>query len=90
MVVFIERTKMRTDLLLCDCSSPEHQMIIRYDDEDKMVFVSIILSGVSLKERIIRGIRYIFGRECVYGHFQELILTKEHIPQLEKVIEHLK
>ena len=79
-------------LLICECSSSEHQMIMRYfeDDKDPFVYVDIYLSKKSLWKRIKHAVRYIFGYQCAFGAFEEVVLGADHIKTLEKVVEHMK
>ena len=78
-------------LLLCDCSSDEHQMIVRWDDNDKEVYVSIHLANnTGFWKRLWRGLKYAFGHRSRYGEFDEIILRKEDASNLQKVVDHLK
>jgi len=78
----------RVELLICSCSSKEHQIIIDNDEDE--VYVSVHLVHRSFFKRLIYGIKYIFGYKCRYGNFEEFILDKSHIKQLERVIFNIK
>ena len=41
-------------LLLCDCSSEEHQLIVRWDNDDKEVYVSVHLAKINIVLRCRR------------------------------------
>lgn len=76
---------------LCECSSAEHQFIIRYfEDEYPEIYMSVHLTKRSFWARLKHGIKYIFGYKSVYGAFDEFIMNEKHIKPLEKVVEHLK
>jgi hypothetical protein len=78
-------------LLLCDCSSDEHQMIVRWDNDDKEVYVSIHLANCKgFWKRLWAGLKYAFGHKSRYGEFDEIILRKEDADNLQKVVDHLK
>lgn len=78
-------------LLLCDCSSDEHQMIVRWDNDDKEVYVSIHLANYrGFWKRLWHGLKYAFGHRSRYGEFDEIILRKEDACNLQKVVDHLK
>ena len=78
-------------LLLCDCSSDEHQMIVRWDNDDKEVYVSIHLANnIGFWKRLWAGLKYAFGHRSRYGEFDEIILRKEDASNLQKVVDHLK
>ena len=54
---------MTEELLLCQCSDPEHQLIMFYDDdiEAPAVYVSIHLSPErNFFKRLWNGLKYIF------------------------------
>jgi hypothetical protein len=84
------------DLLICDCNSTEHMMMVFYA-EDKMddrvyptVYIHIHLSKKSFWKRVKYAINYIFGRQCRYGAFEEMILNPDDAPKFEKISEFLK
>lgn len=78
-------------LLLCDCSSAEHQMIVRWDNDDNEVYVTINLpQHKSFWRRLWHGLMYAFGHKCRYGDFEEVILRKEDANNLQKVVDYLK
>lgn len=84
---------IETDLLICACSSSEHQIIIKRADwgDQKWHTVQIHLtSSDSFWNRVKTGIKYIFGYKSKYGDFDEIIIEKEHVPQLRKLITHLE
>lgn len=78
------------ELLICACNSLEHQIILHYDEHDKEVCCYIHLSEGTFWDRLKKGMAYIFGYKCKYGHWDEFIFRKEHIPHLEKMVELLK
>jgi len=85
-----------TELFICECSSAEHQMIIRWDDwdgtdEEDFVFVTIHLNPErSIWKRIKHAVMYIFGYRCRYGHFDEIVLKKSDANKLQNVVDALQ
>lgn len=78
-------------LLLCNCSSVEHQVIFRWDNQDEEVYLHIHLANnMNFWRRLWCGIRYAFGYKCRYGEFDEVVLRKEDADNLQKVVSHLK
>lgn len=79
----------------CACDSSEH--IIRFiidEDVDKIgkkyrdIYLEIQLSqSNNWFKRLWKGIRYIFGYECKYGHWDCILLKDE---DREAIIEILK
>ena len=84
------RDVIKTDLLLCSCQSDEHQVIIHHDLEDKLVYLHIHLTSRRFLSRLKYGIKYIFGYQCRYGAWDEIILTDVHSDQFQKIYKTLK
>ncbi len=81
---------MKPEIMICQCSSTEHQVVYWVDEEDSQVYVSVFLSPLPLIERIGAAIKYIFGYKCRYGHWEEFVLGEEHREDLVKIAESLK
>jgi hypothetical protein len=81
---------MEEDILICDCSSNEHQIVLRHDKEDNMVYCSVHLQNHSFFKRLLTAIKYIFGYKSVYGDWEEFIFKPEHINKLKEVIKTLE
>lgn len=78
-------------LLTCECNCSEHQLIIKYfDDEYPYVYVDMYLAPQSFWKRIKYAVKYVLGKQSKFGAFDEIILSDKHIKPLEKVVEHLK
>lgn len=70
-------------LLVCNCSSKEHQLVFsKFDDEDQ-VYITVHLSKVSFWKRL----RYLFGRKCKYGAFEEVITS---VDKLQDIVNGLR
>jgi hypothetical protein len=85
---------MTHEVIICACENVEHQIIFSYfEDEDdipKEVFMTIhLVHEPNIFKRIWKGIKYIFGYKCRYGNFDEIILNKSHIRQLNKIVNYL-
>lgn len=83
---------MEDKILICDCSSAEHQMVLRFDDDKdlgRMVYVEIHLVPLVWYKRLWRGLKYIFGHKCKYGDFEEIILSPKHADQVHALYLHL-
>ena len=78
-------------LLICDCSSAEHQMIVRWDNDDNEVYVSMHLANhLGFWKRLWHGLKYAFGYKSRYGAFDEVILRKGDADNLQRVVDHLR
>jgi hypothetical protein len=79
-----------TEIIICGCGSPEHQIIVHHDKEDRIVYLHIHLTSRPFWYRFKAGLKYIFGHTSRYGHWDELILEKGHIQQFEQIVDTLK
>lgn len=79
--------------LICKCNSIEHQFsFVWWKDEDfeGEVRMEVHLKHFSFWQRLKNGIKYIFGHRSINGDFDDVILRKEDVHKLEKVVEFLK
>lgn len=83
---------MEQEFFICQCNSPEHQLIFTYfsDEIGGDVYVLVHLKPDSLWERIKNAIKYIFGYKSKYGDFDEFIFKKEDANKLQAVVDYLK
>lgn len=84
---------MKDEIIICDCSSVEHQAVLRYDDDEdlgRMVYVEIHLKPLVWYKRLWMGLKYIFGYKCCYGNFEEMILSPKHARQIYNLYRFLR
>lgn len=73
----------KTDILICQCGSVEHQVIVWYDKEDDFFFLHIHLNrGRKFFRRLIHAIKYIFGYTSRFGDWDEIILDRETVQKI--------
>lgn len=89
--------KKTTDILVCDCHSTEHQIVLHYSEDEyddgkvyPMCYAHIHLNKRPFWERVKYGIKYIFGYQCRYGAFDEFIFNPKDSEKLEKLVKYLK
>lgn len=86
----------KPEIFICECHSTEHQMVLFQDtyeiggEEFSTVYVHVLLNKRPLWERIVYGIKYIFGHQSRFGAFDEFILKPEDADRLQEVVEHLR
>lgn len=80
----------KPEILICECNSSEHQIVLNYDVDDNYVYCSIHLVKYRFFKRLIHGIKYIFGYTCRYGHFEEFILSDRHVDKLKTLTNSLE
>lgn len=79
------------EILICDCHSTEHQMIVMYDSDESypIVYVHTHLSKRPFWERIKYAVKYIFGYQSRYGAFDEFILDPNDAPKIQEIVNYL-
>lgn len=89
--------KNKKDLLICDCHSTDHQLIILYEENElddgqtyPMCYFHIHLTKRPFWQRVDYGLRYIFGRQCRYGAFDEFIFNPDDSDKLQNLVDYLK
>ena len=94
MIFIKKRNRLKKEeILICQCHSIEHSIVFLYDDsdlDDQFVYMNIHLQKQPLWRRIKYAIKYIFGHQSNVGAFNEIILDKEDVPKLERLVEYLK
>jgi hypothetical protein len=87
----------KTEVVVCDCWSSEHQFLLTVDEEDgpkgrkhRVGYIHPHLVKKNFWYRLKYGIRYIFGRKSRYGVFDEVIITKGNIKPLEEFVRMIK
>ncbi len=92
----------KNELFVCDCDSIEHQFIMQTYDwtEDGKVTerewppelnIYVFLSDWPyFWKRLGRGIKYIFGYKCRYGHFDVASVKREDINRIRKVLDNFE
>jgi hypothetical protein len=84
------------DIVICACHSTEHQMVISYSEDIidwvryPEVYLHIHLKQKSFWLRVRYAIKYIFGYQCRYGAFDEMIIDKKDVDKFKKIVEHLE
>ena len=84
--------KTDKDVLLCECNSTEHQLIVLYDNQDEypQVYFHIHLNKKSFWNRLVYGIKYIFGYRSRFGAFEEFIFNPDDVEKIERIVTYLK
>ena len=77
------------EILICECGSIEHQIIIRLDEEENVAYCAIHLVHYGFWRRVKAGFKYIFGYKSKYGQWDEFIFSQDHANQLRELSEFL-
>lgn len=74
-------------VLICECSSREHQIIIEHVPDDNLIYCHIHLVKHGFWRRLKASLKYIFGYKCRYGQWDEFIFKPEHANLLREFSE---
>lgn len=67
----------------CACFSPEHTLRFVFDPEDKEIYTEVYLNHYqNFFKRIWIAIKYVFGYQCKYGHFDCFIMRSDDAQRL--------
>ena len=71
------------ELLICTCSSLEHQMLFWYDKETRLFAIEVHLcTHRGFFKRLWIGLKYAFGYKCMYGNWDEFLFDKDEVKKL--------
>jgi hypothetical protein len=74
----------------CNCTSAEHTLRLTLDDGEEFspIYVEVQLNRYhGFFRRLWRAIRYMFGYECKYGHWDEAILVGAEVRKLRDLCD---
>lgn len=73
----------KTYYFQCDCASQEHTIGIDFDTVDKEVALHTqLFQHRNVFKRVWVAIKYVFGYECKYGHWDTMIMNEEKFMDL--------
>ena len=81
---------MKTELILCQCHTPEHHIMVVYDEEENEVIMEVHLTRLPLHKRIIRGIKYIFDYRSRFGEYEEIIFCPKDWHLFQRMADALR
>lgn len=75
------------ELFLCNCSQPQHQFIVTYDNQDDEILVQMKLNvHRSFWQRVQHAFRYIFRLGNDDFQYEEVILSHPDRQKLAKML----
>lgn len=83
------KTNIPYEVFICECNSPEHQLIVRKDNEDNVIYLHVHLIKRGFLRRLIIGIKYIFGHRSIYGEWDEFIFKEEDLKRVKELFINL-
>lgn len=90
--------KNKKDIIICQCNSTEHQMVLLYEEEYNDVlnktfpvcYAHVHLNKRNFWYRLIYGVKYIFGYKSRYGAFDEFIFNPDDAYKIQRLANYLK
>jgi hypothetical protein len=86
----------KNEIIICDCYSTEHQMVVFYDSDENdegvkhpMCYIHVHLVKKPFLKRLVHGIKYIFGYKCRFGAFDEFIINPDDVHRFQNIVDHL-
>lgn len=82
----------KTEILICECHSSDHQIIIHYAEESgyPTCYMHIHLSSGNFWKRLVKGVKYIFGHKSRYGAWDEFIFSHKDAKKIQELANYLK
>lgn len=82
---------MDTEIILCQCESVDHLMVVFFEEEDNLpiMYCHVHLKSKPWYERLIYGIKYIFGVQSRYGAFEEFIFNPKDKEKIQNIANYL-
>ena len=88
------------DILICDCNSTEHQIVLAYEEDEHettsgiiitpICYAQIHLSAKPFWKRVSYAFRYILGRKCRFGAWDEFLFKPDDAEKLQELVNYLK
>ena len=76
---------MKSDYFECQCMGDEHTLKFVSDKED--IWISMFLNQYrNIFKRIWIAIKYVFGYNCKYGHWDNWVLRPEDLQRLKQLV----
>ena len=84
------RMTQKAEILVCKCSSAEHQVVYWHDQADNEVYMHIHLAPLPWWKRLVAAVKYLFGHKSRYGNWDEFVLNKDHATQLRDLADRIE
>ncbi|MCK9445964.1 hypothetical protein M0Q50_03630 [bacterium] len=88
------KPKIKPEIVICDCCSTDHQIVILKDKDETLGNIAYLHIHLTTHrnffKRLLIGLKYAFGYKCIYGNFDEFIVTKDNIEQFDELVKFVK
>lgn len=83
-----QENNMKSHYIECDCHSTEHTIKFLYDEDEKDLYFEVQLCQTkSFWGRVWAAIKYVFGYECRYGHWDCFLFSIDEAKATEKILQ---
>lgn len=81
----------KVDIIICECFTPEHQIIFFYDEESNELTARIHLKTYkNVFKRLYTAIRYVFGYKSRFGEWDNFIVNPNDAEKLIGILQQYK
>jgi hypothetical protein len=85
---------MEREIIICQCHSCEHQLLISKDEYDVNGYREVIIephltTSHKFFRRLLVGFKYAFGYKCKYGSWDSMVITTENYQPLKDAVQFL-
>lgn len=77
---------MERELFVCACGDVQHQLVVSYFDDEPELYISTHLRKHGFLARLWIAIQYIFGKQSVFGAFEETVLEEKDVVRLNELL----
>ena len=78
---------MIKEIVECECYSDNHTLqFIWFEDEADTMYITVHLTPFSFFQRILYAIKYIFGKPCKFGCFEEYVWSCTKVKQVQLIL----
>jgi len=81
---------LESNLITCACCSPEHSLQLDYSEEYNELCIYIHMNKLSFIKRFWYGVRYIFGYQTRYGHYEECLFNNKDCDKMLELFSKIK
>jgi hypothetical protein len=74
-------------VIICECSSTEHQMILYPDIEERTIYCHVHLFKYGFFRRLKAAFKYLFGYKSRFGAWDEFIIKREYADKLREMAD---
>lgn len=90
-IVSTEIKPLEPQYFECACHSAEHTLRFVWDDEDNSIYTEVFLGHHNnIFGRIWNAIKYVFGYQCRYGHFDCFLMRPEDANRLQMLLDKIR